>query len=314
MRLLINQYGTEVRKRGELLVLRTADKETEVKLPHLDCVVMGSGIGISSDAITALMDRGIPTHFISRGGRYRGTLAAPKLDRAARRKGQILASESPGIRLTIASRIVGLKIRRQQQFLRDVAKRRGHACPTLPDNIEEAGSIEALLAAEGQAAKAYWAAYAKFVPEQFGFTGRRKRPAGDAANSVLNYLYAFLGAECADAALMAGLDPAFGFLHADRPGRMGLALDLMEQFRVEVDRVVLRTLSLGMLTPSDFSQADGGVRLSERARGVVAQEFWARLGAGEGRSVRSEIWDEAERLAIHLLGLGGTIRLAEKAA
>ena len=37
-----------------------------------------------------------------------------------------------------------------------------------------------------------------------------------------------------------GLDPAVGFLHRDRPGRPGLALDLMEEFRpVFADRLAL---------------------------------------------------------------------------
>lgn len=37
-----------------------------------------------------------------------------------------------------------------------------------------------------------------------------------------------------------GLDPAVGFLHRDRPGRPGLALDLMEELRpVLADRLAL---------------------------------------------------------------------------
>jgi CRISPR-associated protein Cas1 len=32
-----------------------------------------------------------------------------------------------------------------------------------------------------------------------------------------------------------GLDPVVGYLHLDRPGRPGLALDVMEEFRPMID-------------------------------------------------------------------------------
>ena len=42
-----------------------------------------------------------------------------------------------------------------------------------------------------------------------------------------------------------GLDPAVGFLHRDRPGRPGLALDLMEELRPYLaDRLALTLINL----------------------------------------------------------------------
>jgi CRISPR-associated protein Cas1 len=51
-----------------------------------------------------------------------------------------------------------------------------------------------------------------------------------------------------DAALQTvGLDPTVGFLHADRPGRPSLALDLSEEFRVVLaDRLAIAMINLGL--------------------------------------------------------------------
>jgi CRISPR-associated protein Cas1 len=53
--------------------------------------------------------------------------------------------------------------------------------------------------------------------------------------AILNYLYAILEAETVVAVLGARLDPALGFLHADRTDRPSLARDLMEPIRPSVD-------------------------------------------------------------------------------
>ena len=65
-----------------------------------------------------------------------------------------------------------------------------------------------------------------------------------------------------------GLDPQVGFLHADRPGRASLALDLMEELRpVLADRLVLSLVNRRQLAPADFIvEAAGGVRLTDDAR------------------------------------------------
>ena len=68
---------------------------------------------------------------------------------------------------------------------------------------------------------------------------------------MLSFLYALVRAEC-DAALEGvGLDPQVGYLHALRPGRPALALDLMEELRaVLADRLALTLINRRQLEPS----------------------------------------------------------------
>ena len=80
-----------------------------------------------------------------------------------------------------------------------------------------------------------------------------------------------LGHDCRSALEAHGLDPQVGFLHTDRPGRAGLALDLMEELRpVLADRLALSLINRGQLRVDDFVVEEAGaVRLTETARKAV---------------------------------------------
>src|SRR5581483_9243591 len=95
-----------------------------------------------------------------------------------------------------------------------------------------------------------------------------RRPPGDPVNALLSFGYALLLRDCASALAGVGLDPAIGFLHEDRPGRLGLALDLMEEFRCPVvDRLALALLNRGQLTMHNFQARDGsGWELTDDGR------------------------------------------------
>ena len=104
--------------------------------------------------------------------------------------------------------------------------------------------------------------------EVFSFRGRSRRPPLDQINALLSFLYAMLGHDCRSALESHGLDPQVGFLHADRPGRAGLALDLMEELRpVLADRLALSLVNRRQLAADDFViEEAGGVRLTDAAR------------------------------------------------
>jgi CRISP-associated protein Cas1 len=100
----------------------------------------------------------------------------------------------------------------------------------------------------------------------------------DRMNALLSFLYGLLRHDCAAALQAAGLDPSVGFLHVDRPGRPGLALDLMEEFRPLIaDRVALSLVNRQQVTPDGFVVRDGGgVEMTEATRRTVIAEYQKR--------------------------------------
>lgn len=113
------------------------------------------------------------------------------------------------------------------------------------------------------------------------FEKRTRRPPKDPVNALLSFGYSLLAVDCASAVQAAALDPAVGFLHAERPGRPALALDLMEELRaLVVDRMVLALLRRAQLGPDDFeSLPTGEVRLRDAARKKFLVEYQSRKQA-----------------------------------
>ena len=83
--------------------------------------------------------------------------------------------------------------------------------------------------------------------------------------------------DCGSALTAAGIDPDVGFLHVDRPGRPGLALDLVEEFRTLIaDRLVLALINRQQIGPTDFHERDGGsIELTSDGRKSLVQAFIA---------------------------------------
>jgi CRISPR-associated protein Cas1 len=75
-----------------------------------------------------------------------------------------------------------------------------------------------------------------------------------------------------------GLDPQIGFLHAVRPGRAALALDLMEEFRpLLADRLALTLINRRQIDANDFVERPGGaVVLEGEARKAVVTAYQER--------------------------------------
>ena len=167
---------------------------------------------------------------------------------------------------------------------------------------------------EGEAAQAYFASFDLLVRAEgdaFRFRGRSRRPPLDRINALLSFLYAILGHDCRSALEAHGLDPQVGFLHADKPGRASLALDLMEELRpVLADRLALSLVNRRQLGPDDFVvEAPGGVRLTEDARRTVLTAWQDRKREelrhpffGETMPLGLVASAQAQLLARHLRG------------
>jgi len=137
--------------------------------------------------------------------------------------------------------------------------------------LSRATSVDEVRGLEGMAARDYFSVFSLLVKrheEAFRFGGRSRRPPRDRINALLSFGYALLMQDCAAALAGVGMDPAVGFLHEERPGRLSLALDLMEEFRVPlVDRFVLSLVNRGQLAPEDFlEEPNGAWRLTDAGR------------------------------------------------
>lgn len=145
----------------------------------------------------------------------------------------------------------------------------------------EANSIQAARGFEGRAASVYFGAFSlmlRWQRDSFAFTGRTRRPPRDRINCLLSFLYALVRHDCIAALTATGLDPFVGYLHAGRPNRPSLALDLMEEFRPAIaDRLAITLINRKQINKDDFIVRDGGaVEFTDNGRKNVIAAYQTR--------------------------------------
>ena len=298
MQLLNTLYVTtpESRLRLDNDTLRVeVERETRLRVPlhHLQAVVCFGHVGVSAILMHRLAEDGIALVLLDTNGRFKARLEGGVSGNVLLRQAQHAAVGDARLTLDLARCVVAGKLRNQRQVLL-----RGAREAKLPDDeasltraaldlaaslraLPEAGSLDVLRGVEGEAARTYFAALNLLVRpdlrEVFAMDGRSRRPPRDRMNALMSFLYAMWMNDCRSACEAAGLDPQLGFLHAVRPGRAALALDLLEEFRPLADRLALTLINRGQLSAADFVLREGGAVLLEGdARKAVVVAYQER--------------------------------------
>lgn len=257
------------------------DKETRLRVPlhHLSAVVCFGHVSVSLPLMHKLADSGISLVLLDTHGRFKARLEGPVSGNVLLRQAQHRLAGDPVFALKVARNCVAGKVRNcRQVLLRGAREAKGEKdAATLSRGADDlAAALRALPGAEdfdtlrgleGEAARQYFAALNSLVRastrDAFRMDGRSRRPPRDRINALLSFHYSLLMNDCRSAVEAAGLDPQIGFLHAVRPGRAALALDLMEEFRFFADRLALSLINRGQLGPGDFVMREGGAVLLE---------------------------------------------------
>ena len=133
--------------------------------------------------------------------------------------------------------------------------------------IQTCQSKEQLRGYEGEAASIYFGVFDELILQQkkdFKFEGRNKRPPMDYVNALLSFVYTLLTNNIASALECVGLDPYVGYLHTERPGRVSLALDMIEELRaVLADRFVLSLINKKIISAKNFTTKENGAVLMD---------------------------------------------------
>ena len=269
--------------------------ETRLRVPlhHLSAVVCFGHINLSAPLMHLLADRGIALVLLDDNGRFKARLEGAVSGNVLLRQAQFQRVADPIFTLEQARACVAGKVKNTRQVLQrgareaaseDEAKtlaRRANDLAATLRALPEADSLDALRGLEGEAARQYFSGLSLLVRpaqrEAFAMDGRTRRPPRDRFNALISFLYAMWMNDCRSALEAAGLDPQVGFLHALRPGRAALALDLMEEFRPWADRLALTLINRGQLKASDFDvRTGGGVALQADARKAVVVAYQER--------------------------------------
>ena len=269
-----------------VVVQKKGDEIHRVPMHNLDGIVAFGYTGASPALMGGCAERGIALTFLTMHGRFLARVCGEEQGNVLLRKEQYRVSDSEEKSAAVAREMVTGKLfnsrwvieraARDYALRLDAEKLRGvsEAIARSLKRLSSAKTLEEIRGIEGEAATQYFSVLDQLIlqqKEQFFFRTRNRRPPVDNVNALVSFVYTLLAHDTASALETAGLDPYVGFLHRDRPGRLSLALDLMEEFRsVLADRFVLTLINTRQVNGGGFVQKeDGAVLMDDDTRKAV---------------------------------------------
>lgn len=285
--LFVTTQGAYLYKEGETVCVRVEGKD-RLKLPicTIGGIVCFGQVSCSPFLLGHCAENHVAVSFMTENGRFLARLQGPVSGNVLLRREQYRRADDPTASAAIARSVLTAKIANSRTVLLRAARDHGdktdfaileRAAETLSKILSRLSNdlaMEELRGMEGEAARAYFGAFNECITgdrESFFFHERSRRPPLDNMNALLSFLYTLLAHDVAAALEGVGLDPAVGFLHRDRPGRPGLALDIMEEFRPFLaDRLALSLVNRRQVNARGFRKTESGaVQMSEETRKEV---------------------------------------------
>lgn len=270
------------------------EKRLQVPLHHLSAVVCFGHTMVSVPLMHRLAEEGKALVLLDAAGRFKARLEGPIGGNILLRQAQFRRADDQAFGLALAQAMLAGKIKNARQVLLRGAREAKEESAAAPlkrgaddlaaalRSLQQCSNLDQVRGVEGEAARQYFACInhllrADLQPD-FAFSVRSRRPPRDRINALLSFLYSMLMNDCRSALEAVGLDVQQGWLHAVRPGRAALALDLMEEFRAPLaDRLALSLLNRGQIKAGDFVEREGGAVLLEGdARRTVVTAYQER--------------------------------------
>ena len=279
---------------GENIVIQK-DKSVVSRIPlhNLEGIVSFGYTGASPALMGACAKHNIALSFMKQSGKFLARVVGEVRGNVTLRKTQYRLSDSKVESHKIASNFIIGKIfnarwvaeraTRDYALRLDVNKLKG-VSKSLVNSlkaVEQCKELEQLRGIEGEAASQYFSIFDELILQQkesFYFHYRNKRPPLDNVNAMLSFVYTLLAHDVAAALESVGLDPYVGFLHRDRPGRISLALDMMEELRpVYADRFAITLINKREVNADGFTQKENGaVNMSDNTRKSIIKAWQSR--------------------------------------
>lgn len=293
--LFVTTQGAYLFKEGETVVVKVEDEvRLHVPIHTIGGIVCFGQVSCSPYLMGYCAEQNVAISFLTEYGRFLAKVQGPVSGNVLLRREQYRRADDEIFSANIVRAILTGKIANSrtvlQRFSRDHSDKSddvalvqgcGLKLSASLRQIQKETSIDILRGHEGDAAHTYFSVFDNLITSQkkdFSFTQRNRRPPLDKVNCLLSFLYTLLMHDVRSALEVVGLDPAVGFLHSDRPGRYGLAFDIMEEFRpFFADRLALSLINLNQVQGKGFEEKENGaVFMDDDTRKTVLVAYQKR--------------------------------------
>lgn len=292
--LFIMTQGTYLSKEGETVTVKINNQVVK-RLPihNIGGIVCFGRVSCSPFLMGFCAERGVGISFLSERGRFLARIRGSVSGNVLLRREQYRRADDLDTSAQIAKSIVIAKLVNSKTVLQRTVRDHGHKIDAEAlrapvqrirqylMQLPKEGDIDVIRGIEGDSAHMYFSVFDHMImsqKEDFYFRGRNRRPPMDNVNCLLSFLYTMVMHDIRSAIECVGLDPQVGFLHRDRPGRYGLALDMMEEFRpFLVDRLVLSLINRSQVKKDGFQKMDtGAVLMNDDTRKILLSAYVKR--------------------------------------
>jgi len=277
--------NARVTKKGSDLIIESSKRRAEYSTLDLDLlVIVGNEVTIDSGTLLFLSSINAPV--LVHGKKYDVVLVPPFLTSISEvRKAQYTISDS--FALLLAKSFIEGKVKGMYNLIKYFSyarKTENVVDPPDVDDIKKVSDIDSLRLVEAEQSKRMWEGLKGFLPSDF--PGRKPR-GEDFVNRSLDYAYSLIYAMCTHALIASGLDPYYGFMHKNYPGRVSLTYDFSEMFKPFAIHVVISTVN-------KFSiNVDKKGYLDSKSLSVLTRNFYEMLIK---RKMRGIIYAKANEL------------------
>ena len=291
--LYITKDNVYLSKEGENIVILESGKVIARYPIHIfESILCFNYTGVSPELIKMCIEKNVLLSFFTPYGKFCGRIIGTTNGNVLVRKKQYRISET-NESLDFTRNIIYAKAYNSRKILLRVkidhfdkinAKKMEKSIKIIEENmikIKNSYDKDSIRGLEGVVAKAYFNCFDEMILKQkdiFRFNTRNKRPPKDMVNAMLSFLYSILSHDVQSALEGVGIDSYVGFFHTDRPGRISMALDLMEELRgFLVDRLVLTLINRNEITEKCFEiKENDAVLLNEKGRNIVIKAYQNR--------------------------------------
>lgn len=273
---LTNKYYKLEKKYNTIIIKDKYQNAKVFPIEKINRIVIYGKKSISSQIIFEFLKRDISLIWFSKYGKFLGILDTKKHVNSSIHKRQFLLSENIDFSLNISKVFILSKIKNCRTLLYKYNKKYNidfvyNGISKLKEYLEKIKSSSnktEIFGYEGNCAKLYFKCLNYFLPEEFSFNNRSKRPPKDPFNSLISFGYTILFYEIYTVLEYIGLNPYISFMHKHRRNYPSLASDLIEELRSPIiDSIIISSLRNKLFSINDFEYLDknGAVYLKNKS-------------------------------------------------
>ena len=270
---------------GDSMVTRPAgSEEMEIPISEVSHVILCGRTRAALPVLGSLARRGVSTFLCRPTGKLYATFG-PHEDRWDLWLEQARFAENQDAcrrfsTAVVAARLCNLAVLAVRFGLQQASEAATEIC-SIAEQCENETTRDGLRGLEGRGTELFWRAIAATLDDEWGFTGRKRRPPPDPVNAMLSFGYTLLHHHVSTSLVAAGLNPRIGLFHQPRGRHHALASDLTEELRHLVEAMVWTLIRRRQIRPErDFRPSPDGrypCLLDHEPRRTLIDAFEHRL-------------------------------------